>query len=357
MASARLTSLLLAALAAAATAQGAPLAPAMPGPSTPARLAQIGADAVAQSAACEGCHVDIAAEHQGSLHRQSQQDPAYQRAFAVEPLAFCQRCHAPEADPERPVPPQLAALGTGCVTCHVTSDGGVLAAPRDPGVQRRAAPHAVVRDARFGAEGACVGCHDFDFPSGVARRRSEPMQATVAEHRASAWASFSCAECHMERAADGHRTHGFAASRSPAKIRAAASVSAERVGPGTLRVRLVAADVGHAFPTGDLFRRLTVSAEVEGDDHALIARAERHLARHFGEARLGLAGARTQVRDDRLGVGGSERAVELALGPDAEGLPISWRVAYERVEHPLSSDGEQALIEGSIVVAEGVAPP
>ncbi len=97
---------------------------------------------------------------------------------------------------------------------------------------------------------------------------------------------------------------------------------------------LVAGDVGHAFPTGDLFRRLTVSAEVEGDDHAVIARAERHLARHFGEARLGLAGARTQVRDDRLGVGGIERAVDLALGPEAEGSPIAWRVAYERVEHP-----------------------
>jgi hypothetical protein len=32
-------------------------------------------------------------------------------------------------------------------------------------------------------------------------------------------------------------------------------------------------------------------------------------------------------------------------------------VAYERVEHPLSRDGEQALVEGSIVVAEGSAPP
>ncbi len=203
MASARLTSVLLAALAAAATAQGAPLAPAMPGPATAARLAQMHGDAATQSAACEGCHADIAAEHRGSLHRQSQEDPAYQRAFAAEPLPFCQRCHAPEADPDRPVPPQLAALGTGCVTCHVTGDGAILAAPRDRSSPQRDAPHAVVRDARFGAEGACVGCHDFAFPPGVARRRSEPMQATIAEHRASTWASSSCAECHMERARTG----------------------------------------------------------------------------------------------------------------------------------------------------------
>lgn len=357
MGNARLVPIVIAAIAAAASAPGAPLAPAMPGPSTPARIARLHGDAPAQNAACEGCHAEIAAEHRGSFHRRSQDDPAYQRAFAVEPLPFCQRCHAPEADAFLPVPPPLAALGTGCVTCHVTGDGAILAAPRARDAQRRIAPHAVLRDARFGAEGACVGCHDFAFPDGVARRHSEPMQATVAEHRASPWASFSCAACHMERAADGHRRHDFAASRSPARIRAAATASAARLGPGTLRVHLVVGDVGHAFPTGDLFRRLTVSAEVEGDDHAVIAHAERHLARHFGEARLGLAGARTQVSDDRLGVGGPERDVDLALGPEAEGLPIAWRVAYERVEHPLSRDGEQALVEGSIVVAEGSAPP
>ncbi len=125
------------------------------------------------------------------LHRRSQEDPAYQRAFAVEPLPFCQRCHAPEADPYLPVPPHLAALGTGCVTCHVMNDGGILAAPRERRAQRRAAPHAVVRDARFGAEGACVGCHDFAFPAGVAA--ASAASATGAAPSASAGSSAAAA--------------------------------------------------------------------------------------------------------------------------------------------------------------------
>ena len=34
-----------------------------------------------------------------------------------------------------------------------------------------------------------------------------------------------------------------------------------------------------------------------------------------------------------------------------------WQVVYERVAHPLSPDGAEAVLEGSIVVAQGVAPP
>src|SRR6185436_5578534 len=125
---ARVLSVLIAALT-AATALDTPHAPGMPGPFTLARAALLHGEAPARNAACEGCHADVAAEHRGSLHQRSQEDPAYQRAFSREPRPFCQRCHAPEADPLSPVPPELAALGTGCVTCHLTGDAGVLAAP------------------------------------------------------------------------------------------------------------------------------------------------------------------------------------------------------------------------------------
>lgn len=113
---------------------------------------------------------------------------------------------------------------------------------------------------------------------------------------------------------------------------------------------LTADEVGHAFPTGDLFRRLTVAAEVVGEDHAVLARAEQHLARHFGATRVGLAVLRTQVRDDRVT---RERAVNLELGPEAAGEPLHFAVTYERVEQPISPDGEEALVEGSITVAQG----
>src|SRR5262245_58757300 len=117
-------------------------APAVrPGPaggSAPARTV----DGLGQvsSADCEGCHQDIAAEWRASLHRQAFSDASFQRAFSVEPLAFCQGCHAPEADAESTPSAAAAEEGVGCTTCHV--QGGEIA-----GARTRVAPHAVAASA------------------------------------------------------------------------------------------------------------------------------------------------------------------------------------------------------------------
>src|SRR5262249_49394694 len=146
-------------------------------------------DPARENAACEACHADVAGEWRGSMHAQADVDPVYRRALAREPMAFCRACHAPEADPAADAPPKLSALGVGCVTCHKTGGDAVLAgpAPRDLGRERgavRAAPHAIVRDARFATPSACASCHEFDFPDSRARARPERMQATVSEHAA-----------------------------------------------------------------------------------------------------------------------------------------------------------------------------
>jgi hypothetical protein len=335
------------------------------GPSAPRSPRDTGdtEDAAAANARCERCHEDIAAEWRASLHQKAHTDPLYARAFAIEPLPFCQGCHAPEADPAAPVPAAAADVGVGCVTCHVTGDT-ILAAPqgatapaREP--QGGPVPHAVTRDARFGSPAACAGCHEFAFPRTL-RRFTELMQSTITEHRASPYASFACADCHMPReqgARGAHRSHRFEASRSPAMISAAAAARAERTGPSSIRVTLTAGEVGHAFPTGDLFRRLRVVAEATGDDFALVGHAARPLGRRFAERKVGLASVRTQIGDDRVVPGAPERAVDLDLGSDAAGLPIRWRVLYERVEHPVSRDGSEALVEGAISVAEGLLAP
>lgn len=143
-------------------------------------------------------------------------------------------------------------------------------------------------------------------------------------------------------------------------IRRAVNVSASRVGPTSVRIVLSPGEVGHAFPTGDLFRRLTVSAEIVGDDFARIAYAEQHLSRHFIEVHNSFTALRQETRDDRLDPTGNRSVVHLELGTKSESgaddLPIRWRVRYERVEHPLSTDGEDALIEGFITIAEGRLP-
>jgi hypothetical protein len=317
----------------------------MPGPAPQHRGREI--DAAVENARCEQCHVAIAEEWRASLHRGSDVDPVYARAFAVEPLPFCQGCHAPEADADAPVPEGKARIGTGCVTCHLT-ENGVLAAPRS---DAPASPHPVIRDARFASAAACASCHEFDFPKSVLRTRPEPMQATVSEHLASPYAALACADCHMRRV-DGHRSHAFSASRDVDMLRQASTVSALRISPTAVRVTLAAGEVGHAFPTGDLFRRLTVTASVDGAPSEV-----RHLMRRFGVHRVGLAADRTQIADDRVASTGATRDVELELGADAEGKAIHVRVDYERVEHPLSRDAEDAVVEGSILLSEcWVAP-
>jgi hypothetical protein len=287
----------------------------------------------------------------------------YQRAFAIEPLAFCQGCHAPEADPEKAVPDTVAALGVACVTCHVLGDE-VVAASRERSSAlalspNGPSPHPVVRDGRLGAVTACARCHEFEFPDRGARSRPELMQATVSEHARSLERDAACSDCHMPVVENGgrrHRSHGFLGGRDPELVKSGVHVSAARIDGSRLRVSLVPQSIGHAFPTGDLFRRVEVSAESVGAEWQVVAAQRRYLARHWERDPRSPFGVvlRTAVLDDRpLG----ERIdVDLELGERAIGLPIAWRVAYQRVEHPRSTDESDSLVAAEIELAAGSFP-
>ncbi|MBL9105550.1 MAG: hypothetical protein JNL82_31730 [Myxococcales bacterium] len=332
------------ALIAAALAPHAEAATSMPGPSE----GHTRRDAADRNAACERCHSEIAAEWRGSLHRRAYTNASFAAALRREPIGFCRGCHAPEADPERAPPRALARLGVGCVTCHSPGAGdGVLAAPRDD-LSHETAPHPLRRDPRFAGAAACAGCHEFAFPGG-----RELMQSTVREHAASDRAGDGCASCHMPPvgADERHRSHAFAASREPAVLRRAVRVQAAR-GPTAIALALTPGAVGHAFPTGDLFRRLVVVAEVVGDDGRPVAAATRFLARHFTLSRR-------ETADDRVGapaLAGAALPVAFDFGSPAVGRAIRWRVVYERVAFPRASDAH-AEVEASVVVADGTLGP
>ena len=326
----------------------------LPGPAPRGRSS---AEAARLNQGCEGCHVAIAREWRDSWHARSQTDAAYQRAFAIEPLKFCQGCHAPEADLAGPVPPLAAELGVACVTCHVVG-GQVLAASRDDGVLEpragvTAAPHSVLRDARLDGSAACAGCHEFEFPDRSARHTPELMQSTVTEHARSSQRDQTCASCHMPLTADGtapHRSHAFLGGHDAALVRTAVTVRAERSAEGA-RVTLTPRQLGHAFPTGDLFRRLEVSAEAIGPEWQVVARERRYLTRHWQRqsSPFGLV-LRSATRDDRPLA--EVAVIDLPLA--AANLPIAWRVAYQRVEHPRSDDEHDSNVAGEIEISSGV---
>lgn len=329
--------------------------PAMPGPTTAAPAP----DRVALNDGCVRCHAPQAAEWEASQHRSAYADPDFLHAVATERGPFCRGCHAPEADPAR-VPAQAeGTIGVACVTCHVPhgSDASMLAegtlAATTP-TRATPAPHPVTRTAAFADVDACGGCHEFAFP----RTPALAMQSTLTEHAASRFAATPCAECHMPwvdssvgSPSDGaarHRSHAFAASRDPAMLRAAIDVQAVREPGGRVSLRLTPGRIGHAFPTGDLFRRLWVDVQAQDEDGDEVAYDARALTRHFA----GPGGPITH--DDRPGATAlRDGIVDVAfeLGAAVDEHPIAWRVVHQRVALP--HDGDDAEIFGEIVVTEG----
>ncbi|MFO0614976.1 MAG: multiheme c-type cytochrome [Polyangiaceae bacterium] len=331
-------------------APGTPLP--MPGP----ERGRLGA-AVKENAECVRCHADVAAEWSASLHHTSDTEPAYRVSFDIEPLPFCRSCHAPEAIADRDEPDDVRELGVGCVTCHVTEPGAVLAAPRAAGASMGSplgpyerAPHRVIRDARFASGGACAGCHEFAFPGREVRSVEDLMQGTMAEHAASSRREQACADCHMPAASSGsappRRSHRFTTSRDAEQVRRAVEIRAERVDDTHVLVSLLPDQLGHAFPTGDLFRRVEISAWVADDPSN---KAVRFLARHFGAEAAGMG--RKLLSDDRVRDGGAK--ILLELGAASAGKPVAWSVRYQRVAHPNGIDERDATLEGELELASG----
>jgi hypothetical protein len=319
---------------------------------------------VAQNASCAGCHPDIAAEWMRSLHQRAWKDDVFQQAYAVEPLAFCRGCHAPESDPAREPTARAQAIGVGCVSCHLMADG-VHAAKANA-----RADHPIVVDATLATPQACARCHQFDFPIDAHQVHPEPMQDTLAEHAASLAATTPCQTCHMPMV-DGmggkHRSHAFSVIADEAMLRRAVTTRAERLdGPAgpTVRVTLRAAAVGHAFPTGDMFRRVEVRAIAIDEHGATIATATPvALQRRFEDRPRDPGGSdltfeRVEAEDSRVPAPGrGERVVSLPLSRKASRARLVYSVVYQRMSTPMAAAFGVEQVLDEIVVARGELAP
>jgi len=332
---------------------------ALPGPGL-GDLPERADRAAAVQRACEQCHPKIVEEWRRSYHHLSFTNLAFRASLSEENVPFCRRCHAPEAPSDTWPPEDLADIGVGCATCHMAGHA-ILAAPSN---RPSKSPHAIVRDPRFATPAACAACHEFAFPPEKGRPRDLDMQTTVTEHKDSPYSDRSCADCHMPWVGDGkarHRSHAFASTRSPAAQAEALHIEASRTG-GAVHILLSPGEVGHAYPTGDMFRRLAVRAEAVTTSGALLARRERYLARHFdrrrgpgGEPEISLAW------DDRPGspLSASKSAtVDFDLGPSSLDCAISVQVVFERVAKTLEGRPERdAPVESAQVLFDALLPP
>ncbi len=230
---------------------------ALPGPAPNRALP---ANAARENQRCTACHRTIAEEWNRSLHRHAYDNPYFARAVKLETVNFCRKCHASDANPERDPEPALAANGVSCLTCHFTGRGAVGA--HGTGTQRIAG-HDAAGDARWSDDRACGNCHQFDFPAKPGASTVTAMQDTVHEHALSAYAGAPCQRCHMQlvKDADGtsHHRHDFAVQADPSMLARAVTLELVSRTEKQATVALSAGAIGHAFPTGDLFR----SAELE----------------------------------------------------------------------------------------------
>jgi Cytochrome c554 and c-prime len=322
--------------------------PTMPGPIVTAPVS----GRVALNDGCVTCHTPQAAEWRASQHRSAHDDPDFLRAMLHERQSFCRSCHAPEADPARTPERSVGAIGVACVTCHlphgIDPADGTLAVP-GRSTPDAAPGHALLRVEAFAGVDACGGCHEFSFP----RVPALAMQSTLTEHAQSRFAAVPCAECHMPWVGEGpqrHRSHAFAASRDPVMLGSAVDVRAERAPGGRIVLQLTPGRIGHAFPTGDLFRRLWVDVEAVDADGDGVAYDGQALARHFAGP------GRPLVLDNRPGAPAQHAHagvvdVTFELGAEVDARAIVWRVLHQRVELPLA--GDDAEIFGETVVHEG----
>jgi hypothetical protein len=328
---------------------------ALPGPALRGHVHQ--GDPARANEECASCHGAIAEEWKASLHKQAWNDPVFQKAYALEPVAFCRGCHAPEADPVSEPRAEAKAVGVGCTTCHVEG-ARIVGARASPG-----APHGVYADARMATREACGSCHQFDFPG-----EKTPMQNTLREHAGSSLASVECQACHMPNVAGAsagerpHRSHAFTVIGNPALIRRAASVTAARAGSRGITVTVAPASAGHAFPTGDMFRRLEIRGEALDAQGRIVAIAEPvYLGRTFADRprdrQVSFAFHRVQADDSRVQApGGQPRVVELHFPkPVSEGR-VRWRVAYQRMGTAMAASFRVDQAVDEIIVAEGEIP-
>jgi hypothetical protein len=136
-------------------------------------------------------------------------------------------------------------------------------------------------------------------------------------------------------------------------LRRSLEIDAQRE-PDALVLALRPGVVGHAVPTGDLFRRLELRLfVVDADGHERLL-DRRWLGRRFA-ARPRADGSvqYDELADERVGADG--QVIRFELGPTERDQTLRWTVVHQRVAHP-KADGEGAWVEGEIEFASGVVP-
>lgn len=200
------------------------------------------------------------------MHRQAFTNPFYQESHAKEPMSWCLNCHSPllmKGDDEKDHRNRiLKEEGVSCIVCHVR-EGKILTAkkPSENSFVHDYIESPVMKKSEF-----CANCHQFNFPTNGSlnirlskefRYSNLPMQNTYNEWKLSAWADRKdCQSCHLFPKTK--RSHSFPGGHDLKFLSDAFDVQLQRISEREFALSISLIKVGHAFPTGDLFRALRI---------------------------------------------------------------------------------------------------
>ena len=286
-------------------------------------------DGASQPIDCARCHAEIDAAWRTSLHARAWTDPIFQAEYAGNPAPSCRGCHAPSAavDPDR---------GVDCAACHVR-DGLVVAASP---TWRGALAHPVRPASPADQVDTCASCHQFDFTDDGIHDGRDPLQDTVHEWQRSnvgpqaGQAMRSCTSCHMPRTRDNGRVHidhtlrGLDDTTLVAKAVKVEGHAERTAGAVAVDVTIRGDRIGHAFPTGDVFRVAVLELRV-GDGSPVQIDLQRHFALTLDDD--GADHHVRQVDDTRVPPPGVGVLQERVLLPSGSGDRVSWTLRLYRL--------------------------
>ncbi len=278
------------------------------------------------SAECGACHTEAFETWSRSRHAASATNATYRASHALEPMPWCDSCHAPQGVDE----------GISCAACHVRE--GLVLSTRAPSPDGERA-HAMRQDVALGGSGLCAGCHQFNFPTSrtePVRFSSHPMQNTFVEWQATGTVR-PCQACHASH--DPQGPHDVTALR--ASLRAVARRERDEVS-----IALEPVGVAHRFPTGDPFRRLELSLCRDVDCTGVVARRE--LEREVQATSDGWRLA----RDLTLPPTGLTVSLK---APGARFVRVSYRYAARSSEAALEADERETILFTQPIL-EGATP-
>lgn len=222
------------------------------------------------SQSCGSCHLKEHDEWEESRHSLAYTNPIFQDGLSAENKNECKNCHGP-IESNR-------SEGVNCSTCHLR-ENKILTASNglDSSV------HTFEKTNILSSSEFCANCHQFNFhkvKNGVSILTEDPMQNTYEEWRRYSQRTpnaLSCQGCHMPKGA-----HVFKGAHDIKYLKSSIQLKVVRIKDGIF-FSISTKDIGHNFPTGDLFRHATLEVKQSGSDFKVIDRIGRTFRTRWDE--------------------------------------------------------------------------